>query len=116
MDNGIAVFPSSLYTEVMQKQYIIFGIILLLVAAGAYYYYTQYQQEPPIPPPQEAEETIEEAGLGSELFNQVDSSDPTSQIPDTNPFKEDPGAANPFGDTETNPFKQQNIFENIFGN
>ncbi|MDP6703879.1 MAG: hypothetical protein QF775_00140 [archaeon] len=100
----------------MQKQYIIFGIILLLVAAGAYYYYTQYQNEPPISPPQGTGIEEEEGGLGAELFEQVDSSDVTNQIPDTNPFDGDTGAVNPFGDTKTNPFERENIFQGIFGN
>ena len=96
----------------MQKQYIIFGIIVLLVAVGTYYYFTQYQKEEVVP--QSQEEVEPEGGLGSELFNQVDSSDPTSQIPDTNPFAEDAASVNPFGDTQTNPFKD--VFQNPFGN
>ena len=106
MDNGIAVFPSSLYTEVMQKQYIIFGIILLLVAAGAYYYYTQNTAEETTPPVEE------EGGLGAELFEQTQA--PTDQLPDTNPF--DAEAVSPFGEAETNPFKKTNVFDGIFGN
>ena len=96
----------------MQKTYIIFGIILLLVAVGVYYYYTQYQKEPPIPPPQ-GTTVEEEGGLGSELFEQVDTA-PTNQIPDTNPFDGNTGAVNPFGETKTNPFKD--VYQNPFGN
>ena len=98
----------------MQKQQlIIVGVVVLLVVAGVYYYFTQYKTSPAEEEPTVLEQVKEEAGLGAGLFDQVETSTPTDQLPDTNPF--DVETVNPFGDAETNPFKKD-VFQNLFGN